>query len=373
MISTIISSLKTLFRFFVGCLWLLKLPFKKEFYSSNTYFPELSERRKSRLMVFIDQVHHILKYGVPDEFYFLYGLDIKGLHKAEDFVDNKNFMRRQYAMNTKYVAFPPIPVLRDKALFGIVAEAYGINTAINVGFIQNEYMYLFEEKRRIPLNQINSLDCFTERSDFFIKKIDGQCADGVYHMKIVDGKFYYENKIIDATVFFERKHRYLIQEAIKRQHPAISKIHSKAINTLRVVTVYNEKKDEIEHFSTVLRVGKGDNQVDNWAAGGLSIGVDAEKGVLRKYGFYKPGHGTKAIEHPDSHIIFENYRIPYLKEAIEQAISFHRHLYGIHSIGWDIAITEEGPCFVEGNDNWEISLMQISNHGLMQEYNRLFY
>ena len=32
----------------------------------------------------------------------------------------------------------------------------------------------------------------------------------------------------------------------------------------------------------------------------------------------------------------------------------HKHLYNIRSIGWDSAITPEGPVFIEGNDNWEI-------------------
>lgn len=364
--------IKAIYRFFIGCIWIFKLPLNKRFYSSNTNFPEFSDKRKSLFRRFLEQLFHIIKYGVPNDFYFLYGLDIKNFHRAEDFVDNKQFMRRQYAMNYKQGPFPPISILRDKSLFGIVAEAYGINTAKNIGIIQNGNIFLFNEKKKIFFNQINTDRNFTNGNDFFIKKIDGQCADGVYHMRVLDGQFIYNNKAIDANTFFEKKHRYLIQESIKHQHPSIAAIHPKAINTLRIVTVYNAKTDEVEHLSSVLRVGKGDNQVDNWAAGGLSIGVDTEKGVLREYGFYKPGYGTKAKEHPDSHIVFKDYIIPYMKYAIEEAKTFHRHLYGIHSIGWDIAITEEGPCFVEGNDNWEISLMQISNHGLKKEFDELF-
>lgn len=71
--------------------------------------------------------------------------------------------------------------------------------------------------------------------------------------------------------------------------------------------------------------------------------------------------------------MFDGYKVPYMKEAIDEAIRFHSMLPTIHSIGWDIAITEDGPCFIEGNDNWEISLMQISNHGLQKEFNKYFY
>ena len=42
--------------------------------------------------------------------------------------------------------------------------------------------------------------------------------------------------------------------------------------------------------------------------------------------------------------------------------------YGVRSIGWDIAITDSGPCFVEGNDNWEISLNQAADRGLRKAW-----
>jgi len=369
------SSARTIYHFMIGCLWLIRLPFCKRYYASDCYFPELSEKRKTKLVIYFEQVLHIIKWGGPNYFYFLYGLDIKGFHNANDFVDNNNFMRRQNEMNNKFMTYPPISVLRDKALFGIVADAYGIKSPKNIGILKCDEVYLFKEKRNVSYSQLIESKYFDSfGNDLFVKKIDGECADGVYHLTIKDGKLFYKSKVVDVNNgLFEKGRRYLIQESIKGQHQAISSIHPKAINTLRLVTVYNEKTDDVELFSCVLRVGKGENKVDNWAAGGLSIGVDTDNGVLRKYGFYKPGFGTKATEHPDSHIVFEGYKVPYMQDAINQALSLHRHLYGVHNIGWDIAITDDGPCFVEGNDNWEISLMQISNHGLKKEFDQLFH
>lgn len=45
----------------------------------------------------------------------------------------------------------------------------------------------------------------------------------------------------------------------------------------------------------------------------------------------------------------------------------------LHSVGWDIAIGDAGPIFIEGNDNWEINGPQICNGGLRKEFNELFY
>jgi hypothetical protein len=360
------------YRFCLGCFWLIKLPFEKKLYVSESYFPEFLNKRKSKIRIFIEQAKNTLRFSMPNRFYFLYGLDIKDFHNSEDFIDDMLFMRRRGYMDHCMMEFPPISVLRDKSLFGIVAEAYGINTPHNVGVIQNEKIYVFGEKIFKPLSQLSDVMCGNE-GNYFLKKIDGECGDGVFHVKRKDGEIQYNGMPIDLNTFFLKNDRYLIQEAIQEQHPEINIIHPKAINTLRLVTVYNKKTREVDVMSCVLRVGKGENQVDNWAMGGLSIGVDVEKGTLRKYGFYKPGFGTKTTEHPDSHIVFEGYKIPYLQTAIDQAKKFHSHLYGLHSIGWDIAITKDGPCFVEGNDNWEISLMQISNHGLRQEFDSLFY
>lgn len=355
------------YRFLLRVVSLIKLPLQKQYYSAQSYFPEFSYKKKAKIKIFFEQAINVLRFGMPNSYYFLYGLDIKHFKNHHDFVDYTLFVHRRSAMNKRITSYPPIAILRDKSLFGTFAEAYNIYTPNNIGIIYNRKIFLYAEKKLLPFSEYVKLSDKT--SDVFIKKIDGECADGIYHIQINHGEAIYKgNRII-----FENNTRYLVQSTILNQHHCLSKIFSKSINTLRLVTIHNLATDEIEVFSCVLRVGTGDNNVDNWASGGLSIGVDTEKGILRKYGYYKPGHGTKVIEHPDSHIVFNGYKIPYLQEAIDQAKLFHRYLYGIHSIGWDIAITEEGPCFVEGNDNWEISLMQASNGGLKKEFNELFY
>lgn len=61
---------------------------------------------------------------------------------------------------------------------------------------------------------------------------------------------------------------------------------------------------------------------------------------------------------------FSDVRLPFIQEAVQQAEVFHARLSSIRLIGWDIAITEEGPVFIEGNDNLEISGLQTVNGGM---------
>ena len=326
---------------------------------------------KSSFRIFVEQLFHILKYGYCNKFYFLYGFDIKSFRKSSEYVDYTQFMNLRNKLN--YSSFSnPIVILRDKSLFGITAEAFGINSPHVVGLITNGIdLYLFDKHTHISL-----IDYFHHtKCDLFLKVVDGECADGVFHIISDTINITSAGKNLSIEEYVDRLNtdtRYILQERIPEQHMVIASIHPMAINTVRLVTVIDPITHKPTPFSAVLRVGCGNSEVDNWAAGGLSIGINIETGELSKYGFYKPGYGTKVSQHPNSGVVFEGLKVPFLQDAILQAQKFHSLLKGIHSIGWDIAITTNGPCIIEGNDNWEISLMQISNHGLEKEYSKMF-
>lgn len=166
--------------------------------------------------------------------------------------------------------------------------------------------------------------------------------------------------------------RYIAQTVIK-QHPLMSQLHPQSINSMRLITVRSLKDKTIHVFPSILRIGTGESIVDNTSQGGLAVGVDLTTGRLKQYGFYKPQFGLKVDIHPDSHIRFDQFVIPHFEEAVSQAVYFHSMLPELHSVGWDIAIGDDGPIFIEGNDNWEINGPQICNGGLRKEFNELFY
>ncbi len=121
----------------------------------------------------------------------------------------------------------------------------------------------------------------------------------------------------------------------------------------------------------MLRIGCNGNVVDNYDKGGVSVGVDLDSGLLVKYGMLKYGRGTKTEVHPNTNVKFEGIKLPHFTEAIEQAIKIHSMLREIPIIGWDIAFTEEGPIFIEGNDNIDISISQQADGGLRQKIESL--
>lgn len=351
----------------VKSVW--RLLTEKSLTSTESYYPEMKDKRRSRLGIFFRQLRHIMKYGYPNEFYFLYGLDIKNFREDSDYVDYSEFMERRDKLNRIH-RDSSVAVLRNKFLFGLTARALHIPSPQDIGIVENERLYLIDTHEYVDFESYIA----SSRNDVFLKSIDGECADGVYHLEFSDGDI----KIDGEPAPYETLRRitqtgkFILQQKIF-QIKALRDLHPNSINTIRLETVCNRKTKTIEILPPLLRVGTRRHEVDNWAIGGFAIEINTEKRCLGKYGYYKPSYGTKEVRHPDTGIVFEGYEIPFLNEAIEMAKRFHSYLTDVHSIGWDIAITEDGPCFIEGNDNWEISLVQGCSRGIMPEFKRLFY
>jgi hypothetical protein len=49
---------------------------------------------------------------------------------------------------------------------------------------------------------------------------------------------------------------------------------------------------------------------------------------------------------------FEEIKIPDFDECIGLAKAAHAWIPGLQSVGWDVALTPNGPLLLEGNDDW---------------------
>ena len=146
----------------------------------------------------------------------------------------------------------------------------------------------------------------------------------------------------------------------------MSELYPHSVNTVRLVTVMVGGVPQ--PFFGFLRMGNKGCRCDNWSVGGILVGIDIETGRVFRDGVYMPGCGTRVSKHPETGVVFESFEIPFYAGALEMALQLHRFFYGSHSIGWDIAITESGPCVIEGNDNWAIAPPQAVHGGMRTKY-----
>lgn len=347
---------------------LVKLYRHKELYRHPSYYPEYEGQRKSSLKIFFEQVRQILKYGSPNAFYFSYGCDVKPLNECDQYINYLYFRNRRESLNFSNKVNCTC-ILRNKILFNIFANGIGISTPQNIFYTVNGQIFDFKNKKSLLIDEL----CMGNY-ELFCKLVDGECGNGIFHLQTSNGIVYINGKPSTKEFLSNllKQGRYLAQEVI-HQHPLMSKLHPKSINSIRLITVRNLKDNTIHVFPSILRIGTGSSIVDNTSQGGLAVGIDIESGRLKQYGFYKPQFGLKVDIHPDSGIKFDKFVIPFFVDAVHQALYFHSMLPQLHSIGWDVAIGENGPIFVEGNDNWEINGPQICNGGLRKEFENYFY
>lgn len=338
----------------------------KTLYRGNSYYPE-APIHKTVLEVVSEQLMQILKYGKENVFYFPYGFDVKSKSEMESYIHYLPFMELREFYNEKGKKDPSF-ILRNKFMFSIFVESMGYKACSNIALLDQYRCFDMKTKTYYdPIQYIESLD-----GAFFLKPLDGECGNGILKFEVSNGYLLFNNQQVSAQSLLEKvaSSKYLLQEAIS-QHQLLSNLHPTSINTIRLITIKSVSTNCVEVFPSILRIGTSGSVVDNTSQGGLAVGIDMN-GQLLEYGYYKPEYGCKVDCHPDTNIKFQLYNIPYFNEAIKQAKDLHSMLPGIGSIGWDIAISEDGPIFIEGNDNWEINGPQICHGGLKDKLVTLF-
>lgn len=341
-------------------------------YSMPSYYPEYE--RKSKVQMWLDNFKWLCKYKELNSFYTSYGLDVKNFRCSEDFLGNSEFLRTRNEGNRKlsdikYGGYNYLALLRDKYVFASHVSATLGDCYIpkTIGLFEHGSVYFHDTKRWISIN-----DFFIEGCDAVWKALDGVFGDDVFYGRVIDERMHVNGKELDADSFMRLygEKKYVLQELIT-QHSAMRAFMNKSVNTIRIVTIKG-KSGKINIFSAFLRIGiDADSFVDNRAKGGLAVGIDLESGKLMKYGFPHARFGVKTDKHPLSGIIFEGYELPFWQEVKELVCNAHRQFYGFQSIGWDVAITQEGPLLIEGNDNWEIGGPQDTCGGLKVQWNQM--
>lgn len=335
-----------------------------------TYYPELE--RKSKTEMWTDNFKWLCKNHELNPYYISSGLDIKGLHNMEDFIPRQEFCITRNAGNqaekhTISGHYNYIVLLRDKYIFSAYLEStLGRQYVVpNIALIRNGQAFLCEQKKWTEAETL-----IVDGSELVYKVLDGECADGVMLVHVEGDMVYADGRKYSKPAFSEAiKGKNIIVQNVIKQHSALKAFGTKSVNTIRIVTIQG-KSGTVNVFAAFLRLSVSpDSFVDNRAKGGLGIGVDLSSGKLMKYGFPHDEFGVKLEEHPLSGIRFDGFQLPYWNETVELVCNAHKQFYEIQSIGWDVALTEDGPVLLEGNDDWEIGGPQDTYGGLKKRWN----
>lgn len=162
--------------------------------------------------------------------------------------------------------------------------------------------------------------------------------------------------------------KYLFQRTID-QHPLINAIYPHSVNTLRVHTcIYLNGK--IDLISIAMKFGEKGKFVESGGKGTILISVDTDTGALGPYAFknFEWG-GDIYVRHPDTGFEFAGFIVPHF-EAVKDMVKAAAMFLPYRLVGWDVALTEEGPVLIEGNHNFGFWAGQIADKGFKK--NKVF-
>ena len=333
---------------------------------SQTFYPEAD--RKSKARIFLDQLWWLLRFQEVNFEYYNYGFDRKEGVNPREFIGNIEFRDMRDRLNHRWLRGRDktsyASVISDKFISGLLMEALGFPTPRILALCDAQSICWREDWQPRPLETLLERDGL----DVFCKDILGGMGTGVFPVRIIGGKLWIRQD--ETTIEQFRKMltgRYILQERVE-QHPRLNEIYPDAINTMRIVTV--QTKDGPVPLAAVLRTGVRGSFVDNCTIGGIGGTVDLETGRLGRWFFGKHPTG-RADRHPDTGVRFEGIKVPFASEAIQLCTELHGLFPGVHSVGWDIAMTPDGPTVIEANDEWSLLLMQIRHGNLWKPFRAL--
>lgn len=154
---------------------------------------------------------------------------------------------------------------------------------------------------------------------------------------------------------------YIFEEAIV-QHPMMSKIYPYSVNTLRIDT-FRDDNGAILPISAYMRMGVGGHYADNASSGGCFVGVNMDSGMLKCYAYTLPKVGGGRLrEHPDTGVVFQDFKVPLFAHAVRFVCDVARYVPQ-RMVGWDVAISSDGPILIEGNPNYDTRVSEVAYGG----------
>lgn len=228
----------------------------------------------------------------------------------------------------------------------------GINNSIIKKYNNKAYWHLFDNKvefnykfekylnrawldlRRASLEEFENF--VKTHKVIMVKPIDDCGGNGVEKLEIN------ENSNCEEIYNKLKQNGQTLVEEFVTQHKDMNKLYSGSVNTLRIFTIYTDKG---YYLQGVLKFGNG-GTVDNFSSGGMYTFVN-DQGIVIAPAIDKKDDVYE--QHPISKEKIVGFKVPMFDKAKALVCKAAEEVPEVAYVGWDVAITQEGPVLIEGN------------------------
>lgn len=231
--------------------------------------------------------------------------------------------------------------MSDKNLLSLIAQSGGVKMPRS--FI-NSSAGILRDSNFTQISFEKAIELLNNIGEAFVKPTVDSCSgQGCMLVNFKNGIEAVSGKKIDELLK-ALGNDWIIQEHIKCSED-IKRIYSGSVNTFRIVTY--RWKEKICHMPVIMRIGQGNNYLDNAHAGGMFIAVD-DDGTLHETAYTE--FKNEYTKHPDTGTVFKGYKIKNFDKCIAAAERMCNLVPQVASVNWDFTIDEDNePMLIEAN------------------------
>ncbi len=293
----------------------------------------IKKKNISKLSLWKKIITNALKYNISILEYFQFKFYNISNDEKETYAGTGYMYEYQLKMNPKKHR----EILENKLLFLKEYAPYIKHNFLSLNNINNNQ----EKLTKILKNPSGKI---------VLKSATGQCGIGVEVRK--------SNEFTAKTLIKRlRDTGNDFVEDYVQQHQKLETLSPSGLNTIRVITQLT-KGNNVEFLGARLRITIN-SSIDNLAAGNIAAPVNLETGIVEGAGVYSDITKNDENVHPVTKVKIVGFQIPFWQETMQMVKAAALHKDKNKSIGWDIAITNNGPGLIEGNHDWCKLLWQL--------------
>lgn len=215
----------------------------------------------------------------------------------------------------------------------------------------NEYFNEFRGLEFFTFDKsFEEFKCFIKKCNYKIiaKPITGFSGNGIYKPDVTS-----EEKARIEYDKLKTSNDYFCEEVFI-QTGIINEVHPYAVNTIRFYTLNTGNK--VHRMFAAIRFGGSKEPVDNIHSGGMSCEIDLYSGKIVGKGYNL--RGDSFTRHPLSKKYIPGIQIPNWDMVRKTVTEAAKKCPQIGYIGWDVAVSNERVCLIEGNECANVDLPQ---------------
>lgn len=320
----------------------------------DLHMPNASDSEK--MDVFYRSIYNYWVYGnnIKEEFYF-------------DFPNKTHQQKKEYiTYRNRFLYMKQLNSVENRHYLDNKWEAY-------------ELMKKYYRRQAILIKDHSDYDKFSkfvdQNTEFVVKPVGMSAGRGVHKQSSegIDKRELFDMILKEANIL-QDKYNYgdssaMMLEEIVDQDEQMAALHPESLQSIRLVTV--RVGDKVNIWYPRIDIGRGGSFLINAAAGSIMALIDPQTGKISGKGI--PESGELFEYHPDTGVRIEGFQIPKWDELIEMANDLMLNVVpDIRYVGWDMALSKNGWCVVEGNWAGEFVGDQLGQgRGLRKEFEEM--